>query len=40
MSKELIKYYYDMGLFDEDDLDLFISSGDITLADKQEWTQR
>lgn len=40
MSKELIKYYYDMGLFDENDLDLFISSGDITLADKQEWIQR
>lgn len=34
--KEFIKEYYQMGLFSEQDLDLFVSSGDITEKEKLE----
>ena len=36
MDKELIKIYYKMGLFTDADLEIFVNSKDITLAEKQE----
>lgn len=34
--KEFIKEYYQMGLFSDVDLELFVKSGDITEDEKQE----
>ncbi len=36
MDKRLIKMYYKLGIYNDDELDSFVKSGDITEAEKQE----
>lgn len=35
MNKELISIYYQIGLYSENDLNIFVKSGDITEEEKQ-----